>query len=133
MRIRGWSSYVCSSDLVGVGRLGGHCNECAQCRRGQLQLCQNQPIVGATRDGGYAEMMLVRSTALVAIPDELNSQEAAPILCAGIATFHALKKCGAQAGDLVAVQGIGGLGHMALQYARQMEIGRASCRERVGK
>src|SRR3546814_14280316 len=65
-------------------------------------------------------MMLVRSTALVAIPDELNSQEAAPILCAGIATFHALKKCGAQAGDLVAVQGIGGLGHMALQYARKM-------------
>ncbi|MGI2228958.1 alcohol dehydrogenase [Burkholderia vietnamiensis] len=105
---------------VGVGRLGGHCNECVQCRRGQFQLCQNQPFVGATCDGGYAEMMLARSTALVAIPDELNSEEAAPILCAGIATFNALKKCGAQAGDVVAILGIGGLGHMALQYARKM-------------
>ena len=105
---------------VGVGRLGGHCGECVQCRRGQFQLCQNQPIVGATCDGGYAEMMLARQTGLVSIPDGLNSEEAAPILCAGIATFNALKKSGAQAGDLVAVQGIGGLGHMALQYARRM-------------
>ncbi|GAB3630182.1 alcohol dehydrogenase [Pandoraea terrae] len=105
---------------VGVGRLGGHCNECAQCRRGQFQLCQNQPFVGATCDGGYAEMMLARSTALVSIPDELNAEEAAPILCAGIATFNALKKSGAQAGDIVAVLGIGGLGHMALQYAYRM-------------
>lgn len=116
---------------VGVGRLGGHCNECAQCRQGRFQLCQNQPIVGSTRDGGYAEMMLARSTALVAIPDELSSEEAAPILCAGIATFNALKKCGAQAGDTVAILGIGGLGHMAVQYARRMgfrvvAIGRGS-------
>ncbi len=105
---------------VGVGRLGGHCGECAQCRRGQFQLCQNQPVVGASCDGGYAEMMLARSTGLVAIPDELTSEEAAPILCAGIATFNALKRSGAQAGDLVAVLGIGGLGHMAVQYARKM-------------
>lgn len=105
---------------VGVGRFGGHCHECVQCRRGEFQLCRNQPVVGATCDGGYAEMMLARSTGLVAIPDELGSQEAAPILCAGLATFNALKKCGAQAGDLVAVFGIGGLGHMALQYARRM-------------
>lgn len=105
---------------VGVGRLGGHCNECVQCRRGQFQLCENQPVVGATCDGGYAEMMVARSTGLVAIPDELNAEEAAPILCAGIATFNALKKNGAEAGDLVAVLGVGGLGHMALQYARKM-------------
>jgi alcohol dehydrogenase len=63
---------------VGVGRLGGHCNECAQCRQGQFQLCQNQPFVGASCDGGYAEMMLARGTGLVSIPDELNSEEAAP-------------------------------------------------------
>ncbi len=116
---------------VGVGRLGGHCNECAQCRQGRFQLCQNQPIVGATCDGGYAEMMLARSTGLVSIPEELNAEEAAPILCAGLATFNALKKCGAQAGDTVAILGIGGLGHMAVQYARSMgfkvvAIGRGS-------
>lgn len=105
---------------VGVGRLGGHCNECAQCRQGQFQLCANQPFVGASCDGGYAEMMLARGTGLVSIPDELASEEAAPILCAGIATFNALRKSGAEAGDLVAVMGIGGLGHMALQYARKM-------------
>ena len=105
---------------VGVGRLGGHCNACTPCRQGRFNLCQNQPVVGATVDGGYAEMMLARSTGLVAIPDELNSEEAAPLLCAGIATFNALKKCGAQAGDLVAILGIGGLGHMAVQYARKM-------------
>ena len=105
---------------VGVGRLGGHCNACAQCRQGQFQLCRNQPFVGASCDGGYAEMMLARATGLVSIPDELSAEEAAPILCAGIATFNALKKCEAEAGDLVAVLGIGGLGHMALQYARRM-------------
>ena len=105
---------------VGVGRLGGHCLECAQCRAGLFQLCRNQPFVGSSCDGGYAEMMLARATALVRIPDELHATEAAPILCAGIATFNALKKCGAQAGDLVAILGIGGLGHMAVQYARRM-------------
>ena len=105
---------------VGVGRLGGHCNECPQCRRGAFQLCEKQAFVGASCDGGYAEMMLARSTGLVSIPDELDAQEAAPILCAGIATFNALKKSGAEAGDLVAILGIGGLGHMALQYARKM-------------
>ncbi|KAB2919368.1 MAG: alcohol dehydrogenase catalytic domain-containing protein [Hyphomicrobiaceae bacterium] len=105
---------------VGVGRLGGHCNECAQCRQGKFNLCRNQHFVGSTCDGGYAEMMLARSTGLVSVPEELGSDEAAPILCAGIATFNALKKCGAEAGDLVAIFGIGGLGHMALQYARKM-------------
>lgn len=105
---------------VGVGRLGGHCNECRACRQGKFNLCRNQHFVGSTCDGGYAEMMLARATGLVSIPEELSAEEAAPILCAGIATFNALKKCGAEAGDLVAVLGIGGLGHMALQYARKM-------------
>lgn len=105
---------------VGVGRLGGHCNECIQCQRGQFQLCENQQFVGSNCDGGYAELMLANATGLVAIPDELTSEEAAPILCAGLATFNALKKSGAEAGDTIAVLGIGGLGHMAIQYARKM-------------
>ncbi len=116
---------------VGVGRLGGHCNACAPCRQGNFQLCENQPVVGSTCDGGYAEMMLARSTGLVSIPDELDAEEAAPILCAGIATFNALRKSGAEPGDVVAILGIGGLGHMAVQYARRMgfkvvAIGRGS-------
>jgi alcohol dehydrogenase len=105
---------------VGVGRLGGHCNLCAQCRQGRFQLCEDQPVIGASADGGYAEMMVARSTGLVGIPDELSSMEAAPILCAGLATFNALRKCTAGPGDLVAVAGIGGLGHLAVQYARRM-------------
>ncbi|UWU75265.1 alcohol dehydrogenase catalytic domain-containing protein [Bradyrhizobium huanghuaihaiense] len=105
---------------VGVGRLGGHCSECVQCRRGEFQLCTNQPVVGSSCDGGYAEMMIARATGLVSVPDELSSEEAAPLLCAGMATFNALKKSGAEAGDTVVVQGIGGLGHLAVQYARKM-------------
>lgn len=105
---------------VGVGRLGGHCNECEPCRRGRFHLCRNQPVVGSTQDGGYAEMMVARSTGLVSVPDELGSEAAAPLMCAGLATFNALRKSGAQAGDLVAIQGIGGLGHLAVQYARRM-------------
>lgn len=105
---------------VGVGRLGGHCNACEQCRLGHFNLCQNQPVTGSTRDGGYAEYMLARETGLVAIPDDLSSVDAAPLLCAGVATFNALKKSQAQAGDTVVIQGIGGLGHLALQYARKM-------------
>jgi len=102
---------------VGVGRLGGHCSECVQCRRGEFQLCLNQPVVGSSCDGGYAGMMIARMTGLVSIPDELSSEEAAPLL---IATFNALKKSGAEP-----VQGIGGLGHLALQYAR-MKSGQAN-------
>lgn len=105
---------------VGVGRFGGPCLECQACRSGRLQLCRNQPVLGSTCDGGYAEMMLARATGLVSVPEELSSEEAAPILCAGIATFNGLKASGAEPGDIVAVLGIGGLGHMALQYARRM-------------
>lgn len=105
---------------VGVGRKGGHCLQCELCRRGLFHLCTDQPVLGATCDGGYAEMLLVRGTALVSIPDAFGAAEAAPILCAGVATFNALKKCGAEPGERVAIVGIGGLGHMALQYARRM-------------
>lgn len=105
---------------VGVGRFGGPCLECPSCRSGRLHLCRNQPVLGSSCDGGYAEMMIARATGLVSIPDELSSEEAAPILCAGIATFNGLKASGAEAGDTVAVVGIGGLGHMAVQYARRM-------------
>lgn len=116
----GVPSYLSPGQRVGVGRLGGHCNECEQCRRGHFNLCSNQPVVGSSQDGGYAEMMVTRATGLVIIPDELTSEDAAPLLCAGIATFNALIKSGARPGDTVAIQGIGGLGHLALQYAKKM-------------
>ncbi len=114
------STYWKIGQRVGISRLGGHCNHCSECRQGLFNLCNNQPVMGSNHDGGYAEMMLARETGLVAIPDELSSVEAAPLLCAGIATFNALKKSGAQAGDLVAIFGIGGLGHLAIQYAKRM-------------
>ncbi|MGP8956289.1 alcohol dehydrogenase [Enterobacter mori] len=116
----GVPSYLSPGQRVGVGRLGGHCNECEQCRRGHFNLCSNQPVVGSSQDGGYAEMMVARATGLVIIPDALTSEDAAPLLCAGIATFNALIKSGARPGDTVAIQGIGGLGHLALQYAKKM-------------
>jgi alcohol dehydrogenase len=105
---------------VGVGRFGGHCGACRECRRGRFHLCRQQPVMGATRDGGYAELMTARATGLVSIPDALSSEEAAPILCAGIATFNGLRAGAAVPGDTVAILGIGGLGHMAVQYARRM-------------
>lgn len=105
---------------VGIGRFGGHCETCPMCRSGKFHLCRQQPVTGSSRDGGYAEMMTARHTGLVAIPDELSSEHAAPILCAGIATFNGLKRSGAQAGDTVAILGVGGLGHMAIQYAKRM-------------
>ena len=105
---------------VGVGFLGGFCGYCDFCREGQLVNCSNQQYTGVHRDGGYAEVMLAKASALVSIPDTLSSVEAAPLLCAGLTTFNALRNSGARAGDLVAVLGIGGLGHLAVQYARQM-------------
>ncbi|QPB41917.1 alcohol dehydrogenase catalytic domain-containing protein [Rodentibacter haemolyticus] len=105
---------------VGVGRLGGHCNECDTCRSGAFNLCPHQAIIGATADGGYAEYMLARHTGLVSVPNELDAVQSAPLLCAGLATFNALKKSGAEAGDLVAIVGVGGLGHLAVQYAAKM-------------
>jgi propanol-preferring alcohol dehydrogenase len=105
---------------VGVGFLGGNCGYCVPCRDGDLVNCQNQPYTGVQQDGGYAEMMVARATGLIQIPDELNAVAAAPLLCAGLTTFSALRNSGAKAGDLVAILGIGGLGHLAVQYARRM-------------
>ncbi|RKR75681.1 alcohol dehydrogenase catalytic domain-containing protein [Frondihabitans australicus] len=109
-------------ERVGVGFLGGHCGQCASCRRGDFVNCQDQDRTGLTIDGGYAEYMVARETGLVAIPAEMTSVAAAPLLCAGITTFNALLKGAPEPGDLVAIQGIGGLGHLALQYADRMGL-----------
>ncbi len=105
---------------VGVGWHGGHCFHCNQCRRGDFAMCVNRKITGIDFDGGYAEYIVVPSEALAAIPDELPAEEAGPFMCAGVTVFNALRNSGARAGDVVAVHGIGGLGHLGVQYARQM-------------
>jgi len=105
---------------VGVGWHGGHCFVCEQCRRGDFAMCVNRKVTGINFDGGYAEYMIAPATALAAIPDELPAEEAGPFMCAGVTVFNALRNSGARAGDLVAVHGIGGLGHLGVQYARQM-------------
>jgi propanol-preferring alcohol dehydrogenase len=104
---------------VGVGFFGGEDGTCETCRRGDTVYCQNPIITGVTTDGGYAEEMIAEARALVQIPDELKSEDAAPLVCAGITTFNALRNAG-RAGDTVAIQGIGGLGHLGVQYARKM-------------
>jgi alcohol dehydrogenase, propanol-preferring len=107
-------------ERVGVGWMGGQCNHCAHCRRGDFVHCENQPYTGVHYDGGYAESMVARETGLVRIPAELDSIDAAPLLCAGLTTFNALRNSPARPGDLVAIGGLGGLGHLAVQYARHM-------------
>jgi D-arabinose 1-dehydrogenase-like Zn-dependent alcohol dehydrogenase len=105
---------------VGVGWYGGHCGHCDRCRRGDFMTCRELRIPGIAYDGGYADYMIAPAHALARIPDELDSEAAAPLLCAGITTFNALRNSGARPGDLVAVLGIGGLGHLALQFASRM-------------
>jgi D-arabinose 1-dehydrogenase-like Zn-dependent alcohol dehydrogenase len=114
--VQGWTKGA----RVGVGWFGGNCGWCTPCRRGQLIACQNMGIPGVTMDGGYAEYVLVPSSALAAIPEGIDAVEAAPLLCAGVTTFNALRNSGARAGDLVAVLGVGGLGHLGVQYAAKM-------------
>jgi D-arabinose 1-dehydrogenase-like Zn-dependent alcohol dehydrogenase len=104
---------------VGVGWHGGHDNTCRECRRGDFINCRNQKIAGISYDGGYQEYMVAPVEALAAIPDSLADAEAAPLLCAGITTYNALRHSGALPGDLVAVQGIGGLGHLGVQFANK--------------
>jgi D-arabinose 1-dehydrogenase-like Zn-dependent alcohol dehydrogenase len=104
---------------VGVGWHGGQDNTCRECRRGDFRNCRNQQITGISYDGGYQEYMVAPIEALVAIPDSLKDAEAAPLLCAGITTYNALRHSGAFPGDLVAVQGIGGLGHLGVQFANK--------------
>jgi D-arabinose 1-dehydrogenase-like Zn-dependent alcohol dehydrogenase len=105
---------------VGVGWHGGQDNTCLQCRRGDFANCQNVKISGISYDGGYQEYMVAPIEALAAVPESLPDAEAAPLLCAGITTFNALRHSGAFPGDLVAVQGIGGLGHLGVQYANKL-------------
>src|SRR6267142_987697 len=107
---------------VGVGWHGGHCFVCEQCRRGDFAMCVNRKVTGIDFDGGYAEYMIEPALALAAIPDELPAEEAGPFMCAGVTVYNALRNSGARAGDVVAVQGIGGLGHLGIQYAWQMGI-----------
>ena len=111
--VKGWEV----GQRVGVGWFGGNCGYCEWCRRGSLIDCENMEIPGVTVDGGYAEYVVVRATGLASMPDELSAEEAAPLLCAGITTFNALRRSNARGGDRVAVLGVGGLGHLAVQFA----------------
>jgi D-arabinose 1-dehydrogenase-like Zn-dependent alcohol dehydrogenase len=126
---------------VGVGWHGGHDNTCRECRRGDFRNCQNLQVPGISYDGGYQQYMVAPVEALVPIPETLRDVEAAPLLCAGITTYNALRHSGALPGDLVAVQGIGGLGHLGIQFANKFgykvaAIGRgpenASLAEKLG-
>src|SRR5207248_8536821 len=105
---------------VGVGWHGGHDFVCEQCRRGDFAMCVNRKVTGIDFDGGYAQYMIAPAETLAAIPDEMPPEEAGPFMCAGITVYNSLRNAGARAGDVVAVQGIGGLGHLGIQYARQM-------------
>lgn len=119
---------------VGVGWHGGHCSQCDPCRRGDFMGCRSFQVTGFQEDGGYAQYMLARTEAVAAIPDALSPVEAAPILCAGVTTFNSLRHSRAVAGDIVAVQGLGGLGHFGIQFANRMgfqtvAIGRGTDKE----
>jgi D-arabinose 1-dehydrogenase-like Zn-dependent alcohol dehydrogenase len=114
--VRGWRE----GDRVGVGWHGGHCFVCDACRSGDFIVCREGRVCGISYDGGYADHLVAPAEALARIPDALGDAEAAPLLCAGITTFNALRRSPAGAGDLVAVQGLGGLGHLAVQFASRM-------------
>jgi propanol-preferring alcohol dehydrogenase len=114
--VEGWAV----GQRVGVGFLGGSCGHCDRCRGGDLVNCRNQEFTGIQHDGGYAELLIARASGLISIPDDLAAVDAAPLLCAGLTTFSALRNAPAKAGELVAVLGIGGLGHLGVQYARHM-------------
>jgi D-arabinose 1-dehydrogenase-like Zn-dependent alcohol dehydrogenase len=123
---------------VGVGLIAGEDGVCESCRRGDMVNCEHPVLSGVTVDGGYAEVMIAEARGIASIPEELTSAEAAPLLCAGITTYNALRNAGLRAGDLVAVQGIGGLGHLGIQFARHMglhtiAIGRGGGKENLAK
>lgn len=114
--VAGWEE----GTRVGVGWSGGYCMSCDACAEGDYESCENPWTTGLSVDGGYAEYMVARTSALVRIPEELASVDAAPLLCAGGTTFSALKDSGAKGGDVVAIHGMGGLGHLAIQYANRL-------------
>jgi D-arabinose 1-dehydrogenase-like Zn-dependent alcohol dehydrogenase len=105
---------------VGVGWHGGHCGYCESCRQGDFLACRYAQVPGITYDGGYADYMVAPTEALASIPDDLSATEAAPLMCAGITTYNALRNSGARVGDVVAILGIGGLGHLGIQFAAKM-------------
>jgi D-arabinose 1-dehydrogenase-like Zn-dependent alcohol dehydrogenase len=111
--VSGWAA----GERVGVGWHGGYCGRCTFCRHGDFFACETHQITGITFDGGYAEYMIAPVSALARLPGELSSVDAAPLMCAGLTTFNALRNSGARPGDVVAVLGIGGLGHLAVQFA----------------
>jgi D-arabinose 1-dehydrogenase-like Zn-dependent alcohol dehydrogenase len=132
--VSGWTK----GQRVGVGWHGGHDGTCLQCRRGDFRNCQNMKIAGISYDGGYQQYMVAPMEALTAIPASLSDTEAGPLLCAGITTYNALRHSGAMPGDLVAVQGIGGLGHLGIQFASKFgykvaAIGRGPENETLAK
>lgn len=114
--VDGWET----GQRVGVGWFGGNCGHCRRCRRGDFITCENGEIPGVTRDGGYADYVLVKASALTSIPDELAAEDAAPLLCAGVTTYNALRRSGASGGDLVGILGLGGLGHLGVQFAAKL-------------
>jgi alcohol dehydrogenase/propanol-preferring alcohol dehydrogenase len=123
---------------VGVGWHGGYCGQCKACRRGEFFACQTGQITGLSHDGGYAEYMIAPASSVALVPEGLSPVEAAPLMCAGITTFNALRNGGAGPGELVAVLGIGGLGHLAIQFATRMgfktvAIARGSDKEPLAK
>jgi len=123
---------------VGVGWHGGHCFVCAPCRRGDFSMCVNRKVTGIDFDGGYAEYVIVPAAVLALIPDDVPAEEAGPFMCAGVTVYNALRNSGARGGDLVAIHGIGGLGHLGVQYARQMgfrtiALGRGKDKEALAK
>jgi D-arabinose 1-dehydrogenase-like Zn-dependent alcohol dehydrogenase len=107
-------------DRVGVGWFGGECGTCESCRRGDFVTCARLIVPGLSHDGGFAEVVIAEARALAAIPDALGAVDAAPLMCAGVTTYNALRNAGLRAGDVVAVHGVGGLGHLGLQFARRM-------------
>ncbi|KAI9810517.1 MAG: hypothetical protein M1827_006190 [Pycnora praestabilis] len=107
-------------ERIGAPWHGGHDGTCQQCKRGQFQMCANEQINGVTRDGGYAEYVLLRTEAVVRVPTDVDPAEFAPLLCAGVTTFNSMRKMDITPGEIVAIQGLGGLGHLALQYANKM-------------
>ena len=125
-------------DRVGVGWHGGHDFVCDECRRGDFAMCANRKVTGIDYDGGYAEYVIAPAEALAAIPNQVPAEEAGPFMCAGVTVFNALRNSGARPGNLVAVQGIGGLGHLGIQYARKMgfetvALGRGQDKEPLAK
>jgi alcohol dehydrogenase len=124
---------------VGVGWNGGYCGYCDSCRRGNFFACETSTLVtGLTRDGGYAEYLVAPTTAIAVVPEALTSEEASPLMCAGVTTFNCLRNSGARPGDVVAVIGLGGLGHLGIQYAAKsgfntVAIGRGADKEALAR